>query len=213
MAVDLDRRERQELCDRFLALGPDAPTLSGSWTTADLAAHLVVRERDPRAMPGIIVRGRFEPITERLMAKELARGYEAVVERVRTGPPPGPMRIPGVSSLVNLFEYFVHHEDVRRANGLTRRTDRPDLDDGLWRLLRRSGRFLTLRARLRGIRLELARPDGERTAAGRGPATVSLTGEPTELVLFLYGRHDVAEIELAGPTEAVARVRDADFAV
>ena len=40
----LAQTERQALCDSLLAAGPDAPTLSGSWTAADLAAHLVIRE-------------------------------------------------------------------------------------------------------------------------------------------------------------------------
>ncbi len=47
MTLDIDQRERAELCDLFDELGPDAPTLCGDWTTADLAAHLVVRERNP----------------------------------------------------------------------------------------------------------------------------------------------------------------------
>ena len=45
----LDARERSELCDLFLAVGPEAPTLCDGWTTLDLAAHLVVREHDPRS--------------------------------------------------------------------------------------------------------------------------------------------------------------------
>ena len=35
------------LCDLFEEVGPDAPTLCGDWTTRDLAAHLVMRERRP----------------------------------------------------------------------------------------------------------------------------------------------------------------------
>ena len=45
------RAERAALCDLFLEVGPDAPTLCGAWTTRDLAAHLVVRERRPDAAP------------------------------------------------------------------------------------------------------------------------------------------------------------------
>ena len=42
--------ERADLCDLFRAVGPDAPTLCEGWTTRDLAAHLVVRERRPDAV-------------------------------------------------------------------------------------------------------------------------------------------------------------------
>ncbi len=54
------------------------------------------------------------------MAKEKAKGYDRVVERVRTGPPLGPFAVPGLRTQINLIEYVVHHEDVRRANGLRR---------------------------------------------------------------------------------------------
>ncbi len=37
------------------AVGPDAPTLCGDWTTRDLAAHLVLRERRPDAAAGILI--------------------------------------------------------------------------------------------------------------------------------------------------------------
>ena len=37
------------------ASGPDAPTLCEGWTTRDLAAHLVIRERRLDATPGILV--------------------------------------------------------------------------------------------------------------------------------------------------------------
>ena len=82
-----------ELSDLLDDLGPDQPTLCEGWTTSAMAAHLVVRERQPLAMPGILVGGRFEATTERMMHRELERhGYHGTVERVRTGPPPGPLR-------------------------------------------------------------------------------------------------------------------------
>jgi hypothetical protein len=45
----LDAVEREQLCDLFLELGPEAPTLCEGWATLDLAAHLVMREHDPRS--------------------------------------------------------------------------------------------------------------------------------------------------------------------
>jgi uncharacterized protein (TIGR03083 family) len=42
-STSLLRKERQALCDTLTELGPDAPTLCEGWTTADLAAHLMVR--------------------------------------------------------------------------------------------------------------------------------------------------------------------------
>src|SRR6478609_5847024 len=46
-------RERAELADLLDELGPDAPTCCEGWTTAHLAAHLVVREGRPDALPGL----------------------------------------------------------------------------------------------------------------------------------------------------------------
>jgi len=40
----LAQQERMALCDLFVELGSDAPTLCAGWLTADLATHLVVRE-------------------------------------------------------------------------------------------------------------------------------------------------------------------------
>jgi uncharacterized protein (TIGR03085 family) len=51
------RDERAALTDLMATLGPDAPTLCGGWTTRDLAAHLVVRERRPDIGIGAIVPG------------------------------------------------------------------------------------------------------------------------------------------------------------
>ena len=54
MPHPLDARERAQVCLRFDELGPDAPTLCEGWTTFDLAAHLVVRERNPAEVQRIL---------------------------------------------------------------------------------------------------------------------------------------------------------------
>src|SRR5690606_1471098 len=46
MSTDASR-ERAALCDLLSRLGPDQPTLCEGWTTRDLAAHLLLRERRP----------------------------------------------------------------------------------------------------------------------------------------------------------------------
>jgi uncharacterized protein (TIGR03085 family) len=214
---DLDLRERRELCDRFVALGPDAPTLSGAWTTADLAAHLVVRERKITAVPGIVFGkafgGAFARHTEALMDDFAKRHtYAEIVELVRSGPPLGPTRIRPLGHAANLVEFFVHHEDVRRANGETRRTDRPDLDDELWSTIRRMAPLMVRKARLHDVQLVLDRGAGEPRRVGRGHV-VTLGGPPGELILELYGRRSVAEVTYAGTDAAVAQVRAADFSI
>ena len=191
----IDERERQELCDLLLDLGPDAPTLCEGWTTADLAAHLVLREH-------------FHRWGDERRAAEKARGFPVLVDRLRGGAPLVPWRVPGVRTLLNGGEYLIHHEDVRRANGMGPRTDRPDLDELSWRMAGFTGRRLAHRIRPHG--LELVRPDGVRRRFGSGVPAV-LEGEPTELVLFLSGRKAAAEVVLSGPAEAVDAVNGASI--
>jgi uncharacterized protein (TIGR03085 family) len=211
MTTPLDARERAQICARFDELGPDAPTLCEGWTTFDLAAHLAARERNPLAGPGIVAGDKVAALgrlTERAMAREKQRGWTSVVERVRTGPPIGPFAVPGLREQINFIEYLVHHEDVRRANGMGPRQDVDDLQEAAWKRLRQLSRFLP--GFPRGIGLELARRGGgEVHVARRGSSTGRLTGEPIELVLFLYGRGDHAEVELTGDPEAVDAVRNA----
>jgi len=206
----LDARERRELCDLFEELGPAAPTLCEGWATLDLAAHLVVRERDPLAAPGIIMGGPFRGLLDRGTERALARGYDTLVEPVRNGPPLGPFVVPGLRTLINLNEYVVHHEDVRRPNGMGPRTDRPELQDAVWGLLRNGARLML--RKVHGARVTLRRPEGDSASVGRGPEVV-LTGPPIELLLYLQGRRTAAEVELLGDPTAKAALEAGDLGI
>ena len=52
--VSYSRDERLALSALLEATGPDAPTLCAGWTTGDLAAHLVLRERLLDAAAGVM---------------------------------------------------------------------------------------------------------------------------------------------------------------
>ena len=207
----LDARERAELCDLFVARGPDAPTLCEGWNTLDLAAHLVIREHDPRSGLAILGGGRFASLEHKLMDRARAQGYETLVERLRAGPPLVPWRLPVLRPLLNENEWFVHHEDVRRANGEGPRADRPDLDAFAWTTVRRMSRLML--RRVEGAGVALAAPGvGEVPARGPGPSA-RVTGGPQELVLFLYGRRGAAQVDITGPDEAVAALAAADLGI
>ena len=103
--------------------------------------------------------------------------------------------MPGLRTQINLIEYVVHHEDVRRANGMAPRTGIDDLQDAVWPLFRRLARF-ALRGVPDGVGVELARPGASASVVRRGERYVRVTGEPIELVLWAYGRGDHAEVEL-----------------
>ena len=207
----LDTQERLELCDLFDELGPGTPTLLAGWTAHDLAAHLVLRERDLVAGPCIVLPGPFQRFAERRRATLARRkDFPWLVARIRSGPPIGFFRLGWVRALANLNEFFVHHEDVRRANGRGPRVLPPDMDAALWRNVRRGGRYLSRRLHGYGLEIEW---DGtnERVTVQPGSPTARLSGLPGELLLYLFGRQAAAQVEVSGPPEAVAAVHRTHF--
>ena len=148
----LDAIERGELCNLMIELGPEAATLLEPWTTHDLAAHLVLREHDYGAAPGLVVPGAWARFAERRRKALTRRDYATLLRTIRSGPPHGFFRIGWVRRGPNLNEFFVHHEDVRRANGLDPRTNAAALDDALLAQCRLRGvvpRTTTARRRAR----------------------------------------------------------------
>jgi uncharacterized protein (TIGR03085 family) len=202
MSVATD--ERAALCDLFVEVGPDQPTLCAGWETRDLAAHLVLREHRLDAAPGILLKP-FAGHTKRVQDGYARRPWRELVDLVRGGPPVWwPTRLPGVDNLVNSIEFFVHHEDARRGRpGWEPRKPDAERDAVLWAGLRRSSR-MTLRRTPVG--LVLARPDGDEIVVRRGPSTVTITGEPGELLLFAFGR-DAVHVEFDGDQSAIAAVK------
>ncbi len=176
----------------MLELGPDAPTLCEGWTTLDLAGHLVLREHFKRWGP------------ERLSQEKL-HGLGPLVDQLRAGAPLLPWRLPKVRTLLNGVEYVIHHEDVRRANGLPRRTDRPDIDDLAWRVVGLTG--WSVARKIRPYGLAIIQPDRASRSFGRSPRA-ALIGQPLELLLYLSGRRDAAAVRVDGDPGAVAALHD-----
>lgn len=98
---------------------------------------------------------------------------------------------------------------MRRANGLGRRKYPLAEEVALFDNAVRARWFLS--RRLRGAGLELAWPGADRVVrARRGEPTARLSGPPGELLLFLFARREVAQVDLTGSpeaTEAVMRTR------
>src|SRR5919112_1341599 len=188
MAVLLfDAAERAQLSDLFDELGPEAPTLLAPWTTRDLAAHLVLREHDYLAGPGLVLPGAWGRLAERRRSALALRDFAWLTAMIRSGPPSGFFRIGWVRRVANLNEFFVHHEDVRRANGHGPRTHEHAMEQALWRNVTRAPWFLARRLRGAGLELEWA-GTAETVLARRGEPTVRIAGRPGELLLFLFGR-------------------------
>lgn len=205
-----DAIERERLSDLLDELGPEAPTLLLPWTTRDLAAHLVLREHDYLAGPGLILPGAWGRFAERRRRAIAQRDFAGLVEAIRSGPPPGVFRIGWVRRVPNLNEFFVHHEDIRRANGLGPRTNDRAMDEALWRNVRRAPWFLARRLRGAGLELQWV-GTAKSIRVRRAEPTARITGPPGELLLYLFGRQDAAQVEVSGPAAAVEAVRRARF--
>ena len=207
------QEERAALAALLDETGPESPTLCEGWQTRDLVAHLVLRERRPDAAAGVMG-GPLAGYTARVQRQYLDRySYAELVELFRSGPPRLSLfAIPGADEAANAVEYFVHHEDVRRAAGDW--TERPldaGLSEMLWRRLK--GARIFLRSAPAGV--VLARetpPSGDQpgkldliVAKNESPS-VTVSGTPAELTLWSMGRARAAHVTLDGPDEAVAKL-------
>jgi len=195
VGVSLAIAERAGLSDTLERLGPDEPTLCEGWTTRDLLAHVLVRERQPWNAGGIMVPA-LAPLTERAMAGYADTPWEAMVAELRGGAPSwSPFRVGKVDEVANGAEFFIHHEDARRGQpGWAPRPADRERDTQLWDLVSRMSR-LTLRRSPVGV--VLRRPDGDTRVVRTGPGLVTLVGEPGELLLHLSGR-EAARMEIEG---------------
>jgi uncharacterized protein (TIGR03085 family) len=211
----LARRERAALCDTFDRVGPHAPTLCGSWTTQDLAAHLVVRERHPSAI-GIAVPAASDWLA-RAQREVAGNPFNQLVRQIRSGPPWwSPLGLPGIDPAANTLEFFVHHEDVRRAIGPWEERSFPAGElVQLWHLMRKRAPLFLRRS---SFSLTIVWPGHEEFGVKPGAPDavkpeVTLSGEPPELALYLHGRQSHATVEISGAPDEVTAFQQLDLAL
>jgi uncharacterized protein (TIGR03085 family) len=201
----LAQQERQTLCDVFVERGPDAPTLCEGWSTADLAAHLVVRERRPDSGPGLV----WPPLagyTDKVRTAVRDRTpFEKLVETVRRGPP---LLLRPFDGPMNTVEFFIHVEDVRRAqDGWEPRPISPELADALWARVGPGGMAKKVPATI-----VITSPGRAEKVHGTGPR-LTVAGDPGELTMFGSGRQGAAKVEISGDAALAAQLRAAPLGV
>jgi len=215
--VTFAKSERAELCDLFDRVGPDAPTLCQGWDAHDLAAHLLIRETDPVGVSALVAKP-LSGLYERRIAEVKQRWpFSDLVDRVRNGPARfSVFAIPGVDEGANTTEFFIHHEDVRRAGDApqTARDLGPEVEEWMWRRLKLLARAWFRRVQV-GVVLERLGSAGDSGApetirAVIGSSIVTIIGPPSELMLFAHGR-SVAEVKLVGEPEAIDILNAADL--
>jgi uncharacterized protein (TIGR03085 family) len=207
------RAERAELLDTLRAVGPDAPTLCGGWTAHDVAAHLAASEAQrgiplatvyrvrrllPPQLAGVLMR-RLQALGERQNSRTKRRGWDESLRRLSDGPPPA-FEARTIAP-IRFIEEWVHHEDIRRANG---RCARPTDDEALWSCGQELVRFVSY---LPGREVvEVVLDDGRQLRIGGDDADVRVTvaGRPGEVVLWLAGRINAADVTVDGAPEDVA---------
>ena len=204
--MSVAQNERQKMADLMGSVGPEAPTLCEGWTVRDLAAHLVVRERRPDALPGILMPA-LAGHTERVQDGYAAKEFDVLLGQLRSGPP---VYSPfwAIDSQANLGEMFIHHEDVRRAEpGWEPRELDPKTQDALWRMAKVVAKRTYRRS---PVTIVFARTDGDTaTPVHRDGPMVTLRGEPAELLLHAFGR-DQVRVEFEGEAHDVESVRALD---
>lgn len=197
-------QEQDALVQTLRASNPDASTLCEGWDVRRLLAHLVQREQDPvsglkdavaRKPPG------HEPGLTRLTERARSPyGFARLVDRFAAGAPAwSPMS--WAAEKVNLVEYVIHHEDVRRGgpDPVGPRDLTGAQQDAVWQQL---GVFARLGLRKAPVGVRLARPTGD-TRVGKAGDGVTLTGEPVELALWVSGRREPAHVTVTGSPDAV----------
>jgi len=201
----LAQQERTTLCDFFVERGPQAPTLCEGWLTADLAAHLVVRERRPDSGPGLV----WPPMagyTEKVRRTVRDRTpWEELVATVRRGPP---MLLRPFDGPMNTVEFFIHVEDVRRADDAWEpRAISPELSDALWARVGPGGMAKKVPATV-----VITSPGRAEKVSGAGPRLI-LAGDPGELTMFGAGRQGATRVEISGDAALATQLRAAALGV
>ena len=200
--------DRRQFADELLALGPDAPTLCEGWTARDLAAHIVLRDRRPDAMAGVLIPA-FSGHTEKVQDKIAAKDWDELVALVREPPKLSPSRVEKLDRLSNTHEFFVHLEDLRRAQpGWEPR----ELDDDHLTDIRASlGRMAKPLARKVPVGITPEPETGDPIVAKKAEPMVTVRGPVGELMLFVFGRQDHARVALEGDPDAIETARTASF--
>ena len=146
--------------------------------------------------------------------------FPDLVERIRNGPARFSIfAIPGVDEGANTTEFFVHHEDVRRAGDRpqTARDLGPEVEEWMWRRLKLLGPGLVPPGSGGGgagaAGIGGCRGRAETIRAAGGSSIVTLVGPPSELMLYAHGRRPVAEIKMVGEPEAIEILNAADLGI
>ena len=190
--------ERRHLAALLRRVGPDAPTLCEGWATRDLAVHLIERDSRPDLIAGTVL-PKIPVLSKRAQeadAQLRGQDWAELVSKVEKPALYSPARLGPLDKRMNTAEFFVHHEDVRRAQETWhRRQLLQEEERDLWAALKLMGKAL-LRPEQDSVLL-VANGYGSVTGGKAKTSTVRIVrGTPSELLLWAFGRREQAEVAI-----------------
>lgn len=202
---DFVAASRAALVAALYAAGPNEPTLVEDWQTQHLAAAVYLRENPHQvsARVGSTSSGAFQIAIDQLAEESSSRkAFYKLVRQIGDGPEPTPREErPSLFKRLRktvlhrrhesespLLEFFVHTEDIRRAQARWAPRKLSDsYASALFEQLREQARKYYENAKTGYV---LVRTNGERIVAKRGTTLTYVTGPAGELVLHALGRPD-----------------------
>jgi len=197
------RDERAELVDLLASLTGeqwDVPTLCDQWRVRDVIAHMFsYDELSTIGLIGRLLRSGLSP--ERANAIGVAayadRGPDQLITLARTHLQPNGLTAK-FGGRIALTDGMIHHQDIRRPLGLSRRIPAPRLTVALD--FAATARPIRAARRIHGLKLTATDLDW---STGEGP---EVTGPAESLLMALAGRRGITP-ELTGPGVATLTER------
>jgi len=198
--------ERALLADSLETVGPKAPTSCGDWSAFDLGAHVVAGEW-AAGVPAFCIRAlgargvQFHPrprAVEQFIERTRRRGFPAVIEHLRRPSPR--LLLTGPVAASTLFELWMHHDDLTRANNLPHGTP-THLGRAIPALVRYH------RHRLPAARLTIRATDGQHWIVGDTAHPPAVVAAPTaDLIRWLGGRPPRAALDIVADPAIAPRL-------
>jgi len=158
--------------------------------------------------------------TNRIQEKAAKEPWSEMIHTIRTGPPKlSVFSLPKADALANTTEYYVHLEDVRRAEPEWEpRKLPPKFSDSLWKVTSSRARGFYRHVPV-GVVLERTDGSGDQSSeansvkAATGSPTVTVSGPAQELLLFSFGRKDYAVVDISGDRKSIDALMGAKMGV
>lgn len=167
------------------------PTLCKGWTVEDLAAHLASRERNAIGGIGLVVPG-LHFLHDKRIEKIKAKGHKYIIAKLEKYPW-------WMAAGLNTAEFYVHNEDVLRGGlGMHRESPNTDVQRILWGSLKGLVKVKKDMVRdLGNVMIENSQTSEVITIPNHHVAKdTSIYGLANELLLYFYGRRNVAKVNI-----------------